>query len=377
MTLTLDRSTAVDTVPFFDLTEQHRLLEAELHDVFTSTLHSAGFVGGPAIARFEEAFAAYCGVEHAIGVGSGTDALRLVLTALGVGPGDEVITVAHTFAATVEAIVQVGAKVRYVDVSADCGTMDPVALAKAISPRTRAVIPVHLYGQPADMEPILRIARGAGAAVVEDACQAHGATYQGRRAGSLADAACFSFYPSKNLGALGDAGAVTTGSADLAARIRQLRDHGQERKYVHRESGWNSRLDGLQAGFLSVKLPHLDGWNAARRRHMDRYRELLAGLDWLQLTGERPDVEGVHHLFVVRCADRDALRAHCEANGVSVALHYPIPLHRQPGFAADVSLPSTEDWAGRLLSLPMFPEMTDAQIERVAEVVRAFVPSAA
>jgi len=335
---------------------------------------------GPQVKAFEGAFAAWCGVGHCAGVASGTAALDLVLRGLGVGPGDEVITVAHTFIATAEAISAVGARPVFVDIDPQTYTMDPQALAAAITPRTRAILPVHIYGQPADMDAINAIAARHKLPVVEDAAQAHGATWNGVRAGALGTAACFSFYPGKNLGAYGDAGAVTSADAALAGQVRLLRNHGRHSKYLHEVKGFGERIDTLQAAILSAKLPYLDEWTAARRRLAARYGELLADCD-VVLPYVAPQAESAWHLYVIRTPQKDALRDalldHLQAHGIGAGVHYPVPLHLQPAYA-DLgyragALPVSEEVAATCLSLPLYPEMSEAQQERVAAVIREFV----
>ncbi len=367
-------------VPFVDLKAQYRTIQTEVDTAIREVVENTAFVLGPAVERFEAAFAEYLGVKHAVGVNSGTTALQLSLLALGIGPGDEVIVPAHTFIATAEAVSHVGAKPVFVDVADDTATLDPALFAAAITPRTRAVIPVHLYGQPADLDPLLEIAREHNIAVVEDACQAHGAKYRGRRVGSFGAVGCFSFYPGKNLGAYGEGGAVVTNDADLAARIRRLRDHGQAQKYQHAEVGYNARLEGIQGAVLGVKLRHLDRWNALRRSHAEYYASRLAGTG-VQCPEVKSDRESVFHLYVVRCDDREGLRTHLNARGVQTGLHYPIPLHLQPAYKSlgyrEGDFPVSEDWASRGLSLPMFAELTRAQLEETVEGVLAFETVAA
>ena len=343
-------------VPFLDLRRQTEALRPELEQAIARVLDGGRFVGGPVVEEFEQAWAEYCGVGHAVGVASGTDALAIALHAVGVEPGDEVITAANTCVPTVAAIEQAGGVPVLVDVDPETRTLDPARLEEAIGARTRAIVPVHLYGRCAAMEPILRIARERGLKVVEDAAQAHGAEYEGRRAGSLADAAAFSFYPTKNLGALGDAGAIVTADAAVAARARRLRSYGEEARYRSVEPGVNSRLDPLQAAVLLAKLPHLDEWNARRRELADRYRR--AGL-------EAP--ESADHLFVVRAADRDAYRARLAAAGVETLVHYPLPVHGHPAYTrlARPGLETSERLAREVVSLPLYPELTDEEAEVV------------
>ncbi len=360
-------------VPFVDLRAQYRSIREEVLEAISNTLESMELLLGPNVQAFEQEFADYCDVRHAVGVANGTDALYLALRACGVGPGDEVITVSHTFIATVEAIVNVGATPVFVDVDPATYTMDPSRLEAAITSRTRAVLPVHLYGQPADMDEIMPIAHRYGLAVVEDACQAHGATIRGRKVGSFGDAAAFSFYMGKNLGAYGDAGAVTTNSNAIAECVRRLRDHGSLRKYEHVEMGVNSRLDEVQAAVLRVKLRYLDEWNALRRRHAEEYAELLSDLP-VELPSVRPGVEHVWHLYVVQMNDRDRVRESLARRGIATGIHYPVPVHMQQAargvgrISCDLAI--TERLANRILSLPMFPEMTSMQVAYVADCLR-------
>ena len=384
-------------VPFVDLYAQHQELRTELDDAIGRAINSSAFVGGEAVARFERDFASYCGLVHAVGVSDGTHALILALQSVGVLPEDLVLTVSHTFIATVEAIVQCRAEPIFLEIDSSDYTLSPLALAAWLEANCRldeggvcrhlqsgrrvsAVIPVHLYGMSAEMGPILDIARRYNIKVVEDACQAHGAWYtfgDGRRvrAGSMGDAGCFSFYPGKNLGAMGEGGAVVTNNAATAAMVRLLRDHGQERKYVHRTRyGVNARLDAIQAGILDVKLSRLDGWNDNRRSIALYYREHLADVPNLQLPVEPENRYHVYHLFVVLVEERDHVQQQLQERGIATGLHYPIPLHRQQAFAdypaAQVSLPVTEHVASRLLSLPMYPHMTEGQAEYVVQALR-------
>lgn len=359
-------------VPFVDLRAQYETIAEEMKASVLRALDSQIFVLGPEVEAFEQEFAAYCGVGHAVAVNSGTAALHLALLALGVGPGDEVITVANTFIATAEAISACGATPVFIDVDAQTDLMDPALLESAITPRTRAIIPVHLYGQVAEMEAIRAIAARHNIPVIEDACQAHGATYRGQRAGSLGAIGCFSFYPSKNLGAIGEGGMAVTDSPELAAAMRTLRDHGQSRRYYHDVVGYNYRMSALQGAALRVKLPYLDGWNARRRAHAQRYDRLLAGLP-VETTVEAPTGESVYHLYVVRVPDRDALRAHLAASGIATGVHYPVPIHLQEAYAdlgyRSGSLPVTEEHAAQIVSLPMYAELTDAQIDAVVAAI--------
>jgi dTDP-4-amino-4,6-dideoxygalactose transaminase len=359
-------------VRFVDLSAQHKPLEAELKEVFSRVLANGSFVLGPEVEKFEQMFAAYCQAEHCVTVTNGTAALQLVLQGLGVGAGDEVITVAHTFIATAEAINAVGARPVFVDIDPVSYTMDPTKLEKAVSSKTRAIIPVHLYGQPADMDAINAIAAKHGIPVIEDSCQAHGAEYKGRRTGSLAKAACFSFYPSKNLGACGEGGAVTTSDAELAKKIRMLRDHGSAKKYEHDFPAYNLRLEGIQGGVLAVKLPRLDAWNNNRRLLAARYRELFAG-SRVVTPKEMPYSHHVYHLYVIVVEDRDALKKALSDQGIENGLHYPVPLHLQKAYAylgyQKGDFPVSEHVASNHVSLPMYAELPVEHVEFVAKTI--------
>lgn len=359
-------------VRFVDLSAQHKPLEAELKEVFSRVLANGSFVLGPEVEKFEKMFAAYCHAEQCVTVTNGTAALQLVLEGLGVGPGDEVITVAHTFIATAEAINAAGARPVFVDIDPVSYTMDPAKLESAITSKTKAIIPVHLYGQPADMDAINSVAAKHGIPVIEDSCQAHGAKYKGRPTGSLGTAACFSFYPSKNLGACGEGGAVTTNDAELAKRIRMLRDHGSVKKYEHDFPAYNLRLEGIQGGVLAVKLPHLDGWNDNRRVLAARYRELFAGSK--VVTPQEMDYSHhVYHLYVVVVEDRDALKKALSEHGIENGLHYPVPLHMQKAYAylgyKKGDFPVSEHVAENHVSLPMYAELPIEHVEHVAKTV--------
>lgn len=360
-------------VPFVDLKAQYRPIRDEIIVAIGESLEGMELLLGPNVRAFEAEFAEYCRARHAIGVANGTDALYLALRACGVGPGDEVITVSHSFIATAEAIVHLGASPVYVDVDPATYTLDPAQLEAAIGPRTRAIVPVHLYGQMADMDPIMAIARQYGLAVVEDACQAHGAEYKGRRAGSIGDAAAFSFYMGKNLGAYGDAGAITTNSRAVAEHVRLLRDHGSRVKYAHEEMGSNSRLDELQAAVLRVKLAYLDEWNARRRDHAQFYAELLADPE-IVLPASNPDALHVYHLYVIQVENRERVREALADRGIATGIHYPTPIHRQAasrgiGRVAG-ALRVTDALAGRILSLPMYPELAPAQLSYIASCLQ-------
>jgi dTDP-4-amino-4,6-dideoxygalactose transaminase len=383
-----------EPIPFLDLVTPHRELEAELVEVFREILRGAAFVGGPHVEGFEREFAAYCGTSYCVGVASGTDAVRLALTASGVGRGDAVVTVAHTFIATVEAISEAGAETEFVDIDPRTYCMSPTALdeylascpidgegsplAKRSRKPIRAVLPVHLYGQIGDMDAIAAIAARYRLVVIEDACQAHGAEYRSadglwRRAGTFGKAAAFSFYPGKNLGACGEAGAVTTNDEHVAAQIRMLRDHGQARKYYHDVEGSNGRLDAIQAAFLRIKLRRLDNWNASRREAAARYGELLSGIDDVVPAFESDRCKAIYHLYVIRTRDRDELAAALSAEGVATGLHYPLPVHLQACYREWAygcgSLPETERAAAEILSLPMFPGLTVAAQKRVVTAI--------
>jgi dTDP-4-amino-4,6-dideoxygalactose transaminase len=356
-------------VPFVDLRSLHSEIEDELQEVFSRVLKSSAFVLGPEVERFEQAFAAYCGTQYCVAVNTGTAALHLALAALGVGPGDEVITVPHTFIATAEAITILGATPVFVDIDPVSFCMDPRQIEGAITDRTRAIIPVHLYGQTADMDAISAIAKNHKIPVIEDACQAHGAEYKGRKAGSLATAGCFSFYPGKNLGACGEGGAVTTDDAQLAQRVRMWRDHGSSRKYEHQFSGHNMRMEGLQGGILAVKLRYLDRWNDQRREVATHYAQAFSGIS-LTLPAEMDYGRHVYHLYVVQSDDRDELRRQLSSIEVETGLHYPIPLHLQEAYRylgySKGDFPVTERVKDRILSLPVYPGMSIAAVNFMA-----------
>jgi dTDP-4-amino-4,6-dideoxygalactose transaminase len=362
-------------VPLVDLVAQYRDLRERVLPAMERVMEAGDFILGEEVGRFEAAFAAHCGVRHCVGVASGTDALLLGLRALGIRPGDEVVVPANTFVATALAVSHAGAVPVFADVCEDDHCLDPAALEAALTPRTRAVIPVHLYGQPARMDEILAIAARYRLRVLEDACQAHGARYRGAPAGSLGHAAAFSFYPGKNLGAYGDGGAVVTDDPYVADRLRLDRQYGQRVKYVHDTIGHNSRLDTLQAAVLRIKLEELDGWNARRRALADAYSAALAGTG-LELPEARPEVEHVRHLYVVRTPARDALLARLHERGIGAGIHYPVPVHLQAPYRGARTVPEgapvATRLAGEILSLPLYPEMETAQVERVAGEVRAF-----
>ena len=360
-------------VPFLDLKAQHAPLEEELTAAFRTIVRGAAFVGGPEVEAFEREFAAFCHVPGAVGVSSGTDALRFAYLAMGVKPGDEVITVPNSFIATTEALTQTGAAVRFVDVLPDTLLMDPTKLAAAITPRTVGIVPVHLYGSPADMDPIQEIARAHGLWVVEDAAQAQGAVYMGRRAGTMGAMAAFSFYPGKNLGACGEAGAVTSADAGRLEFVRKLREHGQAQKYYHDIEGYNGRLDALQAAFLRIKLRRLEQWNQARRSLAALYRQRLSEAADVRIVAETRGSRSVYHLFVVRVPERDRVREFLQSRGIATGLHYPLPLHQQVAYRhlrlGAGAFPVTERAAAEILSLPMYPEMRSDQVEYVCDTL--------
>ena len=359
-------------VPFVDLGEQQRSLAAELEPLLRGLLERTDWVLGADVERFEREFAGYCGAAHAIGTDCGLSALELLLRAYGIGPGDEVVTAANTFVATVLAISHAGATPVLADVDPRTYTLDPAALGRAITPRTRAVIPVHLYGQPADMDAIGALADRHGLVVIEDACQAHGARYKGERAGALGHAAAFSFYPGKNLGALGDGGIAVTSDAAVAESLRELRNYGQREKYDHVVKGFNRRLDTLQAAALRIKLRRLEQWNEQRRRNAALYDELLAGTGAVTPWTARY-AEHVWHLYVIRCPDRDTLRERLAERGIDTGIHYPVPVHLQRAYRdlgyGPGDFPVTEACAREIVSLPMYPELGADMVLGVARAV--------
>ncbi len=361
-------------IPFVDLRAQYESLRDEIRAAIDRTLESTQFILGEEVEAFETEFAGYCGVKSVVGLNSGTSALHVALLAAGVGPGDEVITVPHTFVATVAAICYTGARPVLVDIDERSFTLDPDRLESAITPRTKAVIPVHLYGQPADMAPVLDIAQRHGLIVIEDAAQAHGAEYKGRRVGGFGDMACFSFYPGKNLGAYGEGGAVATDNPNHARLIKILRDHGQSQKYQHERIGYNYRLEGIQGAILRVKLRHLDEWTAARRTHAAEYTRRFNGA-FVGLPEEMSYARHVWHIYAIRVREREAMMAHLKAAGIAAGIHYPIPVHLQPAYRhlgyVEGDLPNTERAAREVLSLPMYAELADAQIAAVVEAVKS------
>lgn len=359
-------------VPFVDLRAQYTSLKEEVDRAVLQILAEASFIGGEVVVAFERDFSAYSGARHAIGVANGTDALQLALRAIGIGLGDEVITVPHTFIATAAAISTTGAKPVFVDIDPSTYTIDVSQIEEAITERTKAIIPVHIYGHPADMKPILEIARKKSLYVVEDAAQAHGATYDGQRIGSIGHIACFSFYPGKNLGAYGDGGAVTTNDSQIAEAILRLRDHGRVGKYDHATIGFNSRLDAIQAAVLSIKLRHLDRWNRQRQTIAAWYETELNHKE-IRTPVRREKATHVYHLYVIETDNREALQAKLSAKGIVSGVHYPTPLHLQPAFTQlgyrKGDFPHSEKASNRVLSLPMFPEMTYDQVKWVSDAL--------
>lgn len=363
-------------VPFIDLPLQFANLKAEIDEALTPIFASAGFIMGPSVKQFEADFAKFVGAEHCVTVHTGTAALHLALLGLDIGPGDEVITAANSFVATAEAIEFAGAKTKLVDVNPETYNLDPTKLEAAITSKTKAIIPVHLYGQASDMKPIMAIAAKHKLKVIEDACQAHGTTYGGQRVGTAGDISCFSFYPGKNLGAAGEGGAVVTNDAELANRIRLLRDHGSQKKYEHEIVGHNFRLDTVQAAILKIKLQYLEKWNALRRAHANYYREQLTGLKGLTLRPEAAYGESVYHLFVVELDERQKLQEHLQSKGIQSGIHYPIPIHLQKGFQhlgyKNGDFPVSESACSKVLSLPMYPELTKSQLELVVSAIKEY-----
>ena len=367
-------------IPILDLKAQYAAIEQEIDAAIKEVLLSGQFILGPAVRELEKKVAAYCGCKYGVGVASGTDALRLTLTALGIGPGAEVITTPFTFIATANTISHCGARPVFVDIDPRTYNVDPVAIKAAITRRTKAIVPVHLYGQSADMDPIMELAEAHGLYVIEDAAQAIGARYKGRQVGSIGHAGCLSFYPTKNLGAYGDGGMVVTNDAALAEKVDVLRRQGGKKKYHAEVLGFNSRLDSLQAAVLGVKLKYLDGWTEARRRVAQRYKELLAGLP-VTTPHESPDVYHVYHQYTIRAPQRDALAAYLKERRVGTMIYYPVPMHLQRFYASlgyrEGSLPVSEAASREVLSLPMYAELTEMQRTSVAEVIREFYEEAA
>jgi dTDP-4-amino-4,6-dideoxygalactose transaminase len=372
------------TIPFLDLSLQNSPLKQQLQQVLSEAIDSSGFVGGQFVSSFEINFAKYIGAQFCIGVSNGTEALRLALVAMGIKPGSRIVTVPNTFIATTEAITQAGSRIDFVDINPDTCLMDPNRLEDHLKRRfsghrsdwPTAIIPVHLYGQCADMDEILSLAQRYDLFVLEDAAQAHGATYKGRSAGSMSDAAGFSFYPGKNLGACGEAGAVTTNNSIIAEKIRILRDHGQKSKYYHSVEGCNGRLDSIQAGFLNVKLPYLEKWNALRREIANFYSSAFRGVAWIRPVSVKPHNVSSHHLYVIHVANRVHLQEHLKLNGISTGLHYPLSLHLQDCYTSlelpRGSFPEAERSADELVSLPIFPELGLDRARKVIDAVLSF-----
>ncbi len=365
-------------VPYLDLKAQYESIKPEIDAAIARVLDSCQFVLGSEVAGFEQEFATYCGTTECIALNSGTSALHLALLAAGVGPGDEVITVPFTFVASVAAVCYTGARPILVDIDPRSFTMDPAAIQAAITPRTKAILPVHLYGQPADMDPIMEVARQHGLVVIEDAAQAHGAKYKGRSVGSIGDMACFSFYPGKNLGAYGEGGAVTTNNAEYARKVRMLRDWGQDRKYHHILRGYNYRMEGFQGAILRVKLRYLERWTEARRTVVSQYNQHLADAR-VERPAEMPWARHVYHVYTLRTDDRDGLQSALQAEGIQTGIHYPVPVHLQPAYA-DLgyrrgAFPGSEEAAARVLSLPLYPELSSVAVAEVAGVVKKAVAS--
>jgi dTDP-4-amino-4,6-dideoxygalactose transaminase len=361
-------------VPFLDLAAHHAPLRAEFDAAIAEVIDNNAFAGGPVVTEFEREFAAFCESRYAIGLGSGTEALWLTLLACGIGPGDEVITVPNTFMATAEAITYTGAKPVFVDIDPRTYTMDPSQIEPALTRRTKAIIPVHLYGQTADMDPILSFGRQHGVFVIEDAAQAHGSEYKGRKAGSLGHAGCFSFYPGKNLGAFGEAGAVVTSDEELAERIRILRDHGQVRKYYHTMIGWNCRMDGIQAAILRIKLRHLASNNQLRRAHAEFYNQSFAEVDEIVTPHEASSGRHIYHIYAVRTPERDDMLRLLAEKNIGCAIHYPVPIHLQDAYQelgySEGDFPISERSCTEVLSLPMYPELTETQLLLVSDAVK-------
>ncbi len=361
-------------VPFLDLKAQYATIQDDIDQAIQKVIENTAFASGPFVEAFEKNFAEACQTKHAIGLGSGTEALWLALLAKDIGPGDEVITTPNTFIATAEAISYVGAKPVFVDVDEQTYNINPELIEAAITPKTKAIVPVHLFGQMADMDAVMAIAEKHGLIVIEDACQAHDATYKGRAAGSIGHVGCFSFYPGKNLGAYGDAGGLVTNDDAIAQKVKMLRDHGQEKKYHHGLVGWNARMDGIQGAVLDVKLRHLTKWSDARIANAKTYETLLQDVDEVAAPYTAPDNRHVFHIYAVRVADRDGMLQALASREVYCGIHYPIPLHLQPAYK-DLNLPKgsfpvTEKCAAEYLSLPMFPELTEEQVGAAVQEIK-------
>ena len=364
-------------VPFLDLKKQYESIKTEIHEAIDKVMEKTAFAGGPFVEQFEIEFARFCGSSYAIGVGSGTEALWVALLALDIGSGDEVITIPNSFIATAEAISYTGAKPVFVYIDKKTYTMAPELLEKVITSKTKAIIPVQLFGQMSDMDPIIDVAKKHGLYVIEDACQAHGAEYKGKRAGTLGVMGAFSFYPGKNLGAYGEGGAITTSDKNLAEKCKILRDHGQSKKYYHDTVGWNARLDGIQGAILSVKLKYLDSWNNKRRQNAHRYNELLKDVEDIVLPYEADYGKHIYHLYAIMTEKRDELLSYLKEKEVYCGIHYPVPIHKQVAYErtegiANSSFPIAEECASRYLSLPMSEQLEDEQVEYVAQMIKEF-----
>ena len=364
------------SIPLVDIKSQVYSIYPEIDDLITKTLLSGWFILGNEVEQFEKEFADYCNAKYAVGVASGSDALALSLQALGIGSGDEVITVPNTFIATVDAIFRNGAKPVFVDIDPETYNIDVSNIEEKITDKTKAIIPVHLYGQSADMDPIIKIAKEYDLKIIEDACQAHGAEYKGKKVGSIGEVGCFSFYPAKNLGCYGDGGMMVTNDMGLSEKIKMLRNYGQSKKYYHDFIGYNSRLDELQAAVLRVKLKYLDKWNDLRRAHAKIYNELLEHVSGTEIPIEKDYAKHVYHLYVIRCKERDKLQQYLNSKGISTGIHYPIPVHLQEAYKHleynKGSFPITEKYASEILSLPMFPELRNEELEYVCNIVKEF-----
>ena len=364
-------------IPFVDLKAQYDSIKDEIDEAIQNILNNTSFIMGEELKEFEEEFAKFCDVKYAIGVANGSDALILALKACGIGEGDEVITVPHTFIATTEAITHVGGEIVFIGINPKTYTIDVSKIEEKISDKTKAIIPVHLYGQPADMDSILKIAKKYNLRIIEDAAQAHGAEYKGEKVGSIGDVGCFSFYPGKNLGAYGDAGMITTNDGEIAEKVKLLRNHGRiTKKYEHEIEGYSSRLDNLQAAILRVKLSHLNKWNESRRRNAKKYNELLSNIDGIITPYEADYAKHVYHLYVIRVKDRDRSREELKSKGIATGIHYPIPLHLQRAYNylgyKNGDFPVTEKASQEILSLPMFAELNEEQIVKICRLIKKF-----
>ena len=362
-------------IPFVDLKAQYDSIKDEIDEAIQKVLNNTSFIMGEELIKLEEEFSSFCNTKYAIGVANGSDALILALRACGISKGDEIITVPHTFIATTEAITHVGGKINFVDINPKTYTIDVSKIEEKITNKTKAIIPVHLYGQPADMDPIIRLAEKYNLRIIEDAAQAHGAEYKGKKVGSIGEVGCFSFYPAKNLGAYGDAGMVVTNSEEVAEKIKLLRNHGRiTKKYEHEIEGYSSRLDNLQAAILRVKLKYLNKWNDRRRSNAKKYSELLSDIDGIITPYEADYAKHVYHLYVIRTENRDKLREKLKSEGVATGIHYPIPLHLQPAYNylgyKRGDFPVTEEYSQEILSLPMYAELSEEQINEIVYCIK-------